>query len=128
MKIKEIANWASTDTVTITVTQEVNGLAYPLRVRRFVPEEHDKLQREWKTRGVAKHYECSNYAIENMRQTCKDFCNFVDGSIEESINYYIDESDWLLHRTYHMAFSYSAQPNVSDLDHHINGIFLNFIG
>ncbi|KAI1131699.1 hypothetical protein F5Y10DRAFT_43917 [Nemania abortiva] len=109
MKIIDIKNWAASDVRTIWVTQDVAGLKYPLRVRKFIPVKGDSLRRSWSTRGVEKHYDCANYAIENMLEAGKNLEKFVDGSIETSIDYYIDKSDWLLHQTYHMALKHSNE-------------------
>ncbi|KAJ8130806.1 hypothetical protein O1611_g2822 [Lasiodiplodia mahajangana] len=109
MKPIDIKNWASSEVRTIWVTQDVAGLKYPLRVRKFIPIPGDSLQRNWSTNGVEKHYDCTNYAIENMLEAGRDLEKFVDGSIALSIDYYIDKSDWLLHQTYHMALKHSSE-------------------
>ncbi|KAI1326691.1 hypothetical protein F5Y16DRAFT_225394 [Xylariaceae sp. FL0255] len=114
MKIVNIKTWASSEVRTIWVTQDVAGLEYSLRVRQFVPIPGDSLRRSWSTRGVEKHYECSNYAIENMLEAGENLKKFVDNSIEPSIDFYIDKSDWLLHQTYKMALKHSEESKNED--------------
>ncbi|KAI0107583.1 hypothetical protein GGR51DRAFT_548432 [Nemania sp. FL0031] len=108
MKIVDIKNWASSEVRTIWVTQDVAGLKYPLRVRKFIPVKGDSLRRSWCTREIERHYDCANYAIENMHEAGRNLETFVDSSIASSIDYYINESDWLLHETYHMALKHST--------------------
>ena len=100
MEIVNITGWASTEVKTIYVTQDVAGLSYPLRVRLFIPQEGDSLRRTWNTRGTQMYYPWKNYAIEDMKQTGHDMVKFVDSSIAGFIDYYIDKSDPLLHKTY----------------------------
>ena len=115
MKIVEITEWASKEVKTIRLTQDVGNLSYPLRVRQFIPKKGDSLQREWSTRGKPNAFKCAPYAIENMKQTSGELAAFVERSIEPSITYYIDDSDWLLNSTYRMALQYSAKLDVSPL-------------
>jgi len=112
MEIVNITNWATSDVKTIHVTQDVAGLTYPFRVREFIPEEGDSLQRIWKTGGVQMCYPCKNYAIDDMKQTGREMVSFVDGSIASFIDHYIEKSDWLLYQTYLMALKYSNDTEV----------------
>jgi len=110
MNIVNIKNWANPDVKVIYVTQDVAGLFYPLRVREFVPDAGDSLQRTWKTRGMQMYYQCRNYAIEDMEQTGQAMVSFVDSNIASFIDHYIDKSDCLLHQTYLTALEYSSSP------------------
>jgi hypothetical protein len=112
MKIVDIKDWASSVVRTITVTQDVAGLKYDLPVRQFNPVPGDSLRRSWSTRGVPHHYDCTNYAIEDMKEAGRNLEKFVDSSIGPSIDYYIDKSDSLLHQTYHMALKHSREAKV----------------
>ncbi len=47
-----------------------------------------------------------------MAMAGKNLAKLVDSSIEPSIDYYIDKSDWLLHQTYLMALEYSTKLDV----------------
>lgn len=113
MDMVEITAWETTEVKIIYLTQEVDNLAYALRVRRFKADSSDSLHRRWTTDGVSQEYECSNYAIESMRDTCEDFVKHVERSLEKYIAWYIDESDWLLRETYRVALGYSDDSTVS---------------
>jgi hypothetical protein len=114
MKITEITNWASSDIKTIYITQDVGDLSYPLCVRQFIPQDGDSLERRWKTRGMDRSYQCTSYAIKNMKEPSENLLVFIDDSIESFINHYIDKSDPLLYKTYLMALQCSDQLDVSN--------------
>lgn len=115
MEVVNITSWASAEVKTIRVTQDVSRLSYPLRVRLFIPEEGDSLQRTWTTKGIPMSYSCTNYAIEDMKQTGRDMVKFVDSSMDGFVNFYIDKSDPLLYRTYLMALEYTKDDSVGHL-------------
>ncbi|KAH8682702.1 hypothetical protein BX600DRAFT_506269 [Xylariales sp. PMI_506] len=114
MEYNEITNWASDVVKIIEVTQDVSNLSYKLRVRQFVPQEDDSLQREWKTQGVKHSYPCANFAIENMAETGEYLKGVVNASIEPSIDHYLSESDSFLSKTYRTALKYSVDLERSD--------------
>ena len=114
MEIVEITQWRSQETKTITITQDVGGSSYDLRVREFIPQEGDSLARTWKTNGVRKYYYCAPYAIVNMEQTGIELMRFVDKNIETSIQYYIDDTHKLFWPTYAMACRQSQFAEVND--------------
>lgn len=109
MAFIEITKWASTEIKTISVMQDVGRLCYKLRVREFIPQPSDSLQRKWTSNGISHSYDCTNYAIENMQQAAQEHVNFVDQSIKQSVDYYIDKSDRLIHDTYKMALKYPME-------------------
>lgn len=106
--LTEIKGWESRTIKTITVTQDVCGAEYDFRVRRFAPLAGDALARRWKTRlGVEEKYECEPYGIASMQEAAVTLSAVVNGTLDQSICYYIDESDKLLRNTYLMAHRYS---------------------
>jgi hypothetical protein len=112
MHIVDIDSWDSDVVKTISVTQGVGGSSYELRVRKFVPYAGDSLQRKWKTNGYQMSYDCAPYAIVDMEGTGKQLKKFADDNLATSINYYIDDTDNFLRRTYAMAYKYSHSAEV----------------
>ncbi|KAK3325012.1 hypothetical protein B0H66DRAFT_470400 [Apodospora peruviana] len=107
MEIIEIKEWASKKIKTVRITQDVAGLSYELKVRQFVPVEGDSLARKWKTKGIEQEYECTPWAMANMREAGRTLAQFVDRSLGDAVCFYVDESDRLLRNTYLMAYRYS---------------------
>jgi hypothetical protein len=103
MEIVEIKNWASPEIKTITITQEVKNTSYVLRVREFVPELGDCLERQWKSNGEQRSHKTAPYAIVDMKETGKRILRFVDDNVAVSIRHYIDRTDKLLYPVYDMA-------------------------
>jgi hypothetical protein len=112
MEIHNIKVWASGNIKTITITQDVAGTSYNLKVRRFVPVRGDSLSRRWKTDEEEQSFECAPYAISNMEEAGRTLEQFAEESLKSSICFYIDETDKLLRNTYTMAYRYSIYAEV----------------
>jgi hypothetical protein len=118
MELVNIQDWASKPIKTISITQDVGGQSYDLKVREFIPREGDSLERRWKTDGVEQSFKCAPYGIVNMADAGRTLAQFADRTLGSSICYYIDEDDQLLRKTYTMAYRYSeiaevSKPNLS---------------
>jgi hypothetical protein len=114
MDIIDIRVWASDTVKTITITQDVGVTHYDMMVREFIPQEGDALKRKWKTDGKEQYYECTPYAIADMRQAGNTVREFAKTTICEAIRHYIGDRDQLLQDTYWMAQNYSTTANVSN--------------
>lgn len=107
MDVIDIQTWASERIRTINVTQDVAGLAFDIKVRRFIPEPGDALARKWKTNGVEQSFECAPYGVADMAEAGRTVALFVDTTLDDQLAFYIDESDKLMRDTYMMALRYS---------------------
>jgi hypothetical protein len=114
MEIVDIKNWRSSEIKEISITQDVFGAFYKLKVREFIPVEGDALERKWVINGEQQSFKCAPYAIANMKEAGVMLKNFVDRHIGPSICYYIDETDKLLRDTYLMAYRYAEFTEVRD--------------
>lgn len=112
MTMREISSWASPEVKTITVTQEVGGTSYELRVREFVPQPGDSLERTWFSNGEHKSHKTANYAIANMRVTSAILQRFVHGNVGVTIAHSVNHADMLLGPTYRMALKLQTQAEV----------------
>jgi hypothetical protein len=113
MELVDIKTWESKQIKTISMTQDVAGTSYDLKVRRYIPVDGDALERKWKTNGREQSFKCAPYAIANMKEAGQTLGRFLDSTIEPSICFYIDETDKLLRNTYSMAYRYSVFAEVS---------------
>lgn len=112
MEIVDIKEWRSSEVKEIRITQDVAGASYKLKVREFIPVEGDALERKWVTNGKQQSFQCSPYAIPDMKKAGQVLIKFADKHIGSSICHYIDETDKLLRDTYSMAYRYSLHAEV----------------
>ena len=113
MEMLDIDKWASSDIKTITVTQDVSGTSYDIKVREFVPVAGDAMARRWVNDSVEQFFECTPYGIADMREGASVLSDFVDRTMESSLCFYTDESDKLIRNTYSMAYRCSKLAEVS---------------
>jgi hypothetical protein len=113
MKIVEIQDWATSEVKTVELTQDVGGTFYKVHVRQFTPVDGDSLERRWRTNGEQRSYQCSSYAIINMKETGQQLIQFIEDNIKTSIEHFIGESDELLRCTYDMALEHSEKAEAS---------------
>jgi hypothetical protein len=107
VEIGEIGGWASLETKTIEITQDMGGISYSVLVRSFIPIKGDSLSWTWMTAGTKRSYICFPYAIVDVAKTAGDLLRAVDESIPAVVESEIDDTDKLLWDTYAMAFRYS---------------------
>lgn len=115
MEMIDITTWASDVIKTIDVTQGVGNTFYTLQVREFRPVEGDSLSRKWQIDGVQYSYECTPYAVADMKQAGRTLAQFAQNTLKPAIKFWVDDQDQLLRRTYITAYSYSIRAEVSFL-------------
>ncbi|KAK8138442.1 hypothetical protein PG984_001822 [Apiospora sp. TS-2023a] len=87
----DISNWASFETRNVGVTEGYTHQPVVLRVRQFVPQEGDSLERTWVYDGVRRSVRIPAFAIVNLEEarnayedhltrSVKDFCRNVVSS------------------------------------------------
>ncbi|KAK8114483.1 hypothetical protein PG999_006552 [Apiospora kogelbergensis] len=87
----DISNWASFETRNVGVTEGYTHQPVVLRVRQFVPQEGDSLERTWVYNGVRRSVMIPAFAIVNLEEarnayeehltrSVKDFCKSVVSS------------------------------------------------
>ncbi|KAK7907869.1 hypothetical protein PG985_015172 [Apiospora marii] len=87
----DISNWASFETRNVGVTEGYTHQPVVLRVRQFVPQEGDSLERTWVYDGVRRSVRIPAFAIVNLEEarnayedhltrSVKDFCRSVVSS------------------------------------------------
>lgn len=108
-----ITEWASPATKVIELTNGFGSTTYKLRVREFVPIEHDSLVEVWADGGVLKKHPIPPFALENMEEATDEIRNYVDKSVAPSLVALAGNADPLVWDTYVMAFKYSSESPVS---------------
>ena len=109
-----ISNWASDEIRVIKVSEGYTSTPVELRVRRFIPQDGDKLERSWVVNGVKKSVAIPPYAIVDLDAAKKAYAQHIDRGIKECVTAVLTpQEDDFLRRTYVMAWTKSQDPSVS---------------
>jgi hypothetical protein len=113
MQLKDINNWASSETRTIKLTQDYVATPLTIQVRRFIPLESDMLDRSWAHGSVKKSVTLPPYAFANMREALKIYVDFINREGIRHFDNILDRNDRLVRATYSAAIKASNSPTVS---------------
>lgn len=112
--VDNISNWASDDIKIIKVSEGYTNRAVELRVRRFIPQDGDKLERSWVVNGVKKSVAIPPYAIVDLEAARKAYAEHIDRGILECFNAVLKPHHDLLWKTYALAWKMSQDRNASN--------------
>ncbi|KAJ2970781.1 hypothetical protein NUW58_g9594 [Xylaria curta] len=110
----DISHWASTETRKVRVTEGYTENAVELRVRQFVPQEGDSLERSWVYNGVRKRVTIPAYAIVNLEEAKNAYSSYISRSLPECCRKILLGKDRLLGATYAMALRTTRDPAVAE--------------
>lgn len=111
----DISNWASTETRNVKVTEGYTEYAVELRVRQFVPQEGDSLERSWVSKeGVRKRVVIPAYAIVNLEEAKGAYSNYISKSLPECCKKILGGKDKLLVATYWAALKATRDPSTDE--------------
>ncbi|KAL7937817.1 hypothetical protein V8C35DRAFT_320526 [Trichoderma chlorosporum] len=106
-----IQMWASREVKVIHVSVHFSSTFLPLQVRRFVPQEGDKLERTWDYQGTKKSVEIPPYALIDLEAGKSAYTRFIRDSMTDIFRNMLGETNSLLYRTYLQAFHMWKDPN-----------------
>ncbi|KAI0394005.1 hypothetical protein F5Y17DRAFT_466511 [Xylariaceae sp. FL0594] len=106
----DISHWASTETRKVKVTEGYTEHPVELRVRQFVPQEGDSLERSWVYEGVRKRVSIPAYAIVNLEEAKAAYSNHISRSFPECCKSVLSGKDKLLLATYWAALKTMRDP------------------
>jgi hypothetical protein len=89
MHLAEIEDWASSEIRIIELTQGNSSIRWNFRVRRFIPQDGDSLERTWlsKRTGTRQYHPVTPYALVSMKETGE----YLSRSLEKDIDIIIGE-------------------------------------
>jgi hypothetical protein len=102
--IDNITGWASMDTKIVRVTAGYTKHSVQLRVRQFIPQEGDKLERSWVVDGTTKSVRIPPYAIVDLESARKEYSKHIDESLFDCLSAILRDHDSLVMRTYQLAW------------------------
>ncbi|TRX96542.1 hypothetical protein FHL15_002444 [Xylaria flabelliformis] len=110
----DISHWASTETRKVKVTEGYTEYAIELRVRQFVPQDGDSLERSWVHNGIKKWVTIPAYAIVNLEEAKSAYSSYISRSLPECCKKILWGKDKLLGATYVMALKTARDPTTSE--------------
>ncbi|KAI0863093.1 hypothetical protein F4860DRAFT_502226 [Xylaria cubensis] len=110
----DISHWASTETRKVKVTEGYTEHAIELRVRQFVPQDGDSLERSWVHNGIRKWVTIPAYAIVNLEEAKSAYSSYISRSLPECCKKILWGKDKLLGATYVMALKTARDPTTSE--------------
>ncbi|KAH8675648.1 hypothetical protein BX600DRAFT_179924 [Xylariales sp. PMI_506] len=115
----DIALWASSETRNVCVTEGYTSRPVVLRVREFIPQDGDVLERSWFHRGEKKSVTVPPFAIVNLEEAKAAYTNHINERTKECCQRVISHKDKLILATYALAFNMmmdqSTDPKEKDL-------------
>jgi hypothetical protein len=103
----DISHWASMETRRVRVTEGYTEQAVELRVREFVPQDGDSLERSWFYNGIRRRVTIPAYAIVNLEEAKAAYSNYINRSLPECCKKILLGKDKLLVATYWAALKAS---------------------
>ncbi|KAI1157156.1 hypothetical protein F4825DRAFT_467981 [Nemania diffusa] len=110
----DISHWASPETRNVKVTEGYTDYAVELRVRQFVPQDGDSLERSWVHDGVRKRVVIPAYAIVNLEEAKSAYSNYITKSLPESCKKILNGKDKLVMATYWAALRAARDPTTDE--------------
>lgn len=117
----DMAEWASDEIKTITLTQVFLHAPFQLRVRRFVPKEGDMLNEKWQDGDKTLIHNIPPYAMASLQETKEMYREFIYRNICTYINGVIEDRKLpqLFAETYARAVRHRLETKVCSLLYHI---------
>lgn len=115
----EISQWASLDTKIVSVSEGYTRGPVQLRVRRFIPQEGDALERSWVHDGRRRSVLVPPYAIVNLEEAKSTYTDHINEGLRECCRRIVSSKDKLIGGTYGLALrvmlAETTDPKESDL-------------
>lgn len=101
--VDDIGSWASPESRFIYVTEGYTGQSVKLQVRRFKPQQGDRLERSWFSNGQKRTKEIPAFAIVDMDAAKKSFDDYIKKGLMDCCRRILGSPSELLHKTYSLA-------------------------
>lgn len=115
--VDNIANWASPEEKWIKLSEGLTPTSVELRVRQFIPQEGDKLERSWVHQGVKRSVPIPPYAIVDLGEAQQAYSEYIRSAVSSMFVSVIDSvigtERNLLWRTYFLAWRLSQHPHAA---------------
>ncbi|KAL6902604.1 hypothetical protein GGI43DRAFT_402305 [Trichoderma evansii] len=96
--------WASSEIRTVYVSVCHSKERLPLKVRRFVPQQGDKLERTWAYGGAKKSALIPPYALVDVEAGTSAYTAYIRSSMKDIFQTMLGSTNDLLYKTYLLAY------------------------
>jgi hypothetical protein len=111
--VDDIGTWEPSDARVIQVTEGYTGRPIRLQVRRFQPQDGDKLDRSWVSGGVRKSVTIPPFAIVDMESAKSAFDEHIKEGLWACCKRLLGPEK-LLWQTYALAIKLMAHPSTNE--------------
>lgn len=101
----DISNWASAEIRMLCVTEGYSRRPVKLRVREFIPQDGDKLERSWVHQGTKRSVRIPPYAIVNLDEAKTIYTDHIAAELKECCRNVLTDKHQLLRGTYGFALN-----------------------
>ncbi|KAL7628686.1 hypothetical protein AAE478_000201 [Parahypoxylon ruwenzoriense] len=108
----DISQWASSETRRVKVTEGYTEQPVELRVRQFVPQDGDALERSWVHNGTRRWVKIPPYAIVNLEEAKGTYTNYIKQGLPECCKKVLSGKERLLLVTYGAAIKASRDSSI----------------
>ncbi|KAI0013403.1 hypothetical protein F4779DRAFT_563429 [Xylariaceae sp. FL0662B] len=108
----DISQWASPETRTVQVSEGYTEQPVELRVRQFVPQDGDALDRTWVHDGARRVARIPAYAIVNLEEAKGAYSNYIKQGLPECCKKILSRKEKLLLATYAAAIKASRDQSI----------------
>ncbi|KAI5920041.1 hypothetical protein F4810DRAFT_453549 [Camillea tinctor] len=110
----DISQWASAETKCVKVTEGYTDQPVELRVRQFIPQEGDALERTWVYDGIRRRVSIPAYAIVNLEEAKGAYSNYIHRGFFECCKNVLSGKEKLLMATYIAAIKAARDPAIDE--------------
>jgi len=111
--VDDIGTWESADSRVIHVTEGYTGRSVRLQVRRFQPQDGDKLDRSWVSEGIKKSVKIPPFAIVDMESAKSSFDEYIKNGLLDCCKLLLGPEK-LLWQTYALAIKIMGSPSTNE--------------
>lgn len=108
-----IQKWASSEVKVIRVSAGYSPRCIELQVRRFIPQDGDKLVRTWDYQGMRKSVAIPPYALIDLDAAKSTYSMHIQDIMTDTIQKSLDRPQGLLCKTYLRAVRLMRHPSTS---------------
>lgn len=106
-----VQNWASGDVKCIRVSDGYSSKSIEVRVRQFIPQDGDKLERSWNYKGLKRSVVIPPYALIDLEQTKESYMQHIESSMYEAFASILGSQHSMLYKTYLQAWTLMQDPS-----------------
>ncbi|KAK2590507.1 hypothetical protein QQS21_011810 [Conoideocrella luteorostrata] len=105
-----IQKWASPDVKSIRISTGYSNKCIILQVRKFVPQEGDKLERTWVFQGTRRSVNVPPYALTDLEEGKTAYMKHITEAMGDTLQSIAERSSGIMKETYLLAFRIYNDP------------------